>query len=212
MRFWKKKATPGDPLVGVAVAAYVNEDPRQLPALECLVASYRAQTYQNWRCLITHDGAYQIGRGIPETMERLSKDPRVIVVQTKKKLGHFGHPHRQAAVERLLKDGCQWIGHSNGDNYYGPVFFEAMLGVGLAQKAPFVYCDCVHSHTNWTYFNTEPRYKRLDLGGFLVTADLAKRVVFDKATFNADGDYIDRLVAAAKKRVSKVNACLFVHN
>src|SRR5437867_280379 len=102
MRFWKPLKIPGTPKVGVGVAVYLNKDPRQLPALYCLVQSLLAQTYANFRVRLVHDGP--LAAHLEGQRARLKGlDPRVEWLETAEHKGQFGHPHRQAGVAALAK-------------------------------------------------------------------------------------------------------------
>lgn len=208
MRFWKAKKINGSPVVGVGVAVFLS-DQRQAAALECLVQSFRAQTWPQWQLLLCHDGP--LPGGYDGLVERLTIDRRVSWHATLKREQQFGHPHRQWQLDTLGKT-CQWLGLTNGDNYYAPVYLEWLLSVGTTAKGcNFVYCDLVHSHKMWKAMTTEPKRGKLDLGGWLAAATLCRQIRFDKFTFAGDGDYINRLRSSAKV-VQKVNANLFVHN
>lgn len=210
MRYWKPKKI-GAIKVGVAVAAHVADD-RQAASLCCLVASFQAQTHPHWQLRVVHDGPYSHDPATLRFFDQWDREPRVVVAETKERKQQFGHPHRQAAIEQLLKDGCEWIGLTNQDNYYVPVYLEWMLYVAGQRKVPFVYCDCVHSHQSWKPMATRPKRGHIDLGGFLAHRSVVEKVKFDKVTFAADGDYVERLVAAGRSRSEKVPATLFVHN
>jgi len=209
MRFWKPKTVEGAPRVGIGVASFLNGDTRRQAALRSLVASFQAQTWDNWKMLIYHDGP--LDRNIRLEWDQQVKDNRVDLIETAERKQKFGHPHRQKAVDTLCAT-CQWVMLTNDDNWYAPVFLEWLLAAGTKKGAKFVYCDMVHSHKLWKYLPTQPRYRHLDLGGFLVHSSLAKKHPFDKTAFNADGDWINRLAVAAGSRIEKVPHVLFVHN
>lgn len=212
MRYWKPMPPKGNPKVGIAVAAYLpRPEAREAAALECLVASLRAQTYPNWAAEVTHDGPYPHDHAALTFFDQWDAEPRVTVVEAAERKQQFGHPHRPAALQRLLDAGCDWVGLTNQDNYYAPVYLEWMLSEAQARNAELAYCDCVHSHKKWKPLACEVARGRIDLGGFLVRADLAAKIKFDKTTFAADWDWVSRLRKAAKK-VAKVPGTLFVHN
>lgn len=221
MRYWKPKPIVGTPTVGIGVAAYIPDDgntDRLRAALRCLVASFQAQTYTRWKMLIVHDGPYPHDHASLKYFDQWDDEPRVIVTETKERKQQFGHPHRQHMIDTLADGGCEWIGLTNQDNYYVPTYLEWMLSVGTAGKHPcdFVYCDMVHSHKLWKPLITQPKRGKLDLGGWLARASLARQTKFDNHSFAGDGDYINRLVEHARKKsnaaVQKVAATLFVHN
>ncbi len=215
MRFWKPKLLPRCPTVGIAVAAYLGEDDgfshRLHHALRGLVASFQAQTHQKWKMEVVHDGPAQWGEA-QGVFRGLAADKRVVVTETPERKRDFGHPHRQAAIDKLLADGCEWIGLSNQDNWYAPTYLEWMLHEAMTKKAQLVYCDFVSSHKLWKAVPADLTRGRIDLGGFLAHRDVVEKVKFDKFTFAGDWDYISRLRGAARGVVAKVNATLFVHN
>lgn len=213
MRFWKPKPVVGTPQIGMGVATFLEgkDRERRLCSLLCLLWAFKAQTWQNWRIVVVHDGPLSEGTKLAIQ----ATDPR-IEVQTPPHVGQFGHPHRQATVEALATN-CEWFGLTNDDNYYVPSYFEWMLSQGTNSKGcEFVYCDMVHSHRMWKAMTTVPRRGKLDLGGWIARTSLASGVKFDNHTFAGDGDYINRLSDRAKRKnphgVQKVAACLFVHN
>lgn len=214
MRFWKTKLLPRCPQVGIAVAAYLGDDnaySMRLHAALCgLVASFQGQTHQKWKLDVVHDGPAQWGeaQGVLRGMEQ---DKRIIVTETETRKKDFGHPHRQAAIERLLASDCDWIGLTNQDNWYAPTYLEWLLHEAMTKKAELVYCDFVSSHKMWKPVTTVLRRGGIDLGCFLAHRSVVEKVKFDKFTFAGDWDYISRL-ASASKRTAKVNATLFVHN
>lgn len=211
MRYWKARKLTGNPKVGIAVAAYATDD-RHQAALKALVASFEAQTYGNWQLEVTHDGPYPHDHGTLKFFDQWDGEPRVSVVETPSWQGKFGHPHRQAAIERLLAAGCEWIGLTNQDNYYAPVYLEWMLHTGQSTGSDLVYCDFVHSHATWKPRVAQLRRGYIDLGCFLAHRRLVEQIRFDKFEFAGDWDYISRLNHAAKDRSAKVPAVLFTHN
>lgn len=212
MRFWKPQPIKGKPTVGIAVAAYLGgEDAnRNGPSLAVLVNSFKAQTYQTWKMLVVHDGPH-VDDSSYWASGATTLTNRVNFITTPERKQQFGHPHRQKAIEELVESGCDWIGLTNQDNYYAPVYLEWMLSTAQEKDAAFVYCDCVHSHKMWKPLPGEVRRGHIDLGGFLVRRDVAEKIKFDKFTFAGDWDYISRVRTAAKK-IAKVSASLFVHN
>lgn len=216
MRYWKTRDIQENQRVGIGVATYVeSEHSHRAALLRTLVACFRAQTWQNWKMVIMHDGPFLHNHGMLKFFtEEISSDPRVTVVETKERKKQFGHPWRQSALDALCGT-CQWVMLTNDDNYYAPVFLEWMLFTGVSTPKPgcdMVHCDMIHSHKHWRHMSTVPKYRQMDLGGFMVRSSVAKAVPFDRNEFNADGDWINRLAAKCKGRIQKVPAVLFVHN
>jgi len=70
----------------------------------------------------------------------------------------------------------------------------------------------LHSHRGWSVLITKPKAGAIDLGACLVHKSLTEKVKFDDFSFRGDGIWIEKLAMAAKGRVAKVSAPLFVHN
>lgn len=212
MRFWKPRPTPGDPLVGIAVAAYVPDaDDRRAAALRCLVASFQAQTYRNWRLEITHDGPYPHDPATLRFFDQWDGEPRVSVVETPEHAGRYGHPHRQAAVDRLLAAGCQWTCMTNQDNYYAPVFLEALLSAALTKPATLAYCDCVHSHKLWAPLPAKLQRGHIDMGSFIAHRSIVEKAELEGTDFAADWQYLARLTRLGGG-TAYVPGYFFTHN
>lgn len=206
MRYWKKRATPGNPRVGLAVASYLNEDPRRLDSLACLASSLRAQTYPHWSAVVVHDGP--MNDAARAACEKI-RCPRVSVVETPTRSAKFGHPHRRQHA--LGIKGAVHLGFANDDGYYAPVYLEALVHELSAKKAEFAYCDMVHSHRIWLPMSTAPTRGKIDIGCFLVRRTLVESTPWTDLSFHGDGVYVEALVKKAKN-VAKVKATLYVHN
>jgi hypothetical protein len=103
---------------------------------------------------------------------------------------------------------------SNDDNYYVPRFVEFMLNA-VDQRAGIIYCDTVHSHCDYDYHHSELKENHIDMGAFMVRADVAKSVGFNHDHFSADGTYAEECMRRCNiksLRAVKVKKPLFVHN
>lgn len=209
MRFWKSRKISQPPLVTMQVAVYLNQDPRQVMALRCLVASLQAQTYSRWEALLVHDGPVRHTAETRALLEDLAKEPRLQWYETPERKGHFGHEWRLWIVHKKAKGDV--VGFTNQDGYYAPVYLEWMVSELLLRKAELVYCDMVHSHRLWSHLSTKPKRGHIDLGAFLTRMTLAKATPWTDTSFKGDGHYIGALARAAK-RVVKVPGILYVHN
>jgi hypothetical protein len=205
MRYWKPRYVPGGPKVGIAVASYLNEQPRRHASLMCLLYALQAQTWHNWQCIVMHDGHCKV------TVPKI--DPRITFVQAEERKGNHGHPHRQATLNRLLDADCTWLLMTNDDNYYAPVFLEWML---MMACNPFVtdlvYCNMIHSHKLWQHLHAHLRRGSIDLGSFMIHKDLARQIQFDDYSFAGDWAYLEKAMQKTEKQIRKIPATLFVHN
>jgi glycosyltransferase involved in cell wall biosynthesis len=197
--FWKPLPIVGTPKVSLAIATYRQPDP-----LACLLYSLKAQSYDHWEAIVVHDGPGPEARAVVDHIA----DARIRLIETPERKGQYGHPWRQLGIEACTGD---YIGLSNGDNYYAPVYFEWLLHVLTTRHGDFAYCDLVHSHERWAYFPTTPRKSGLDLGAWIAKAALVRATPWRDMSFAGDGTFIEDLVARARA-VIHVPACLFVHN
>lgn len=114
----QRLAVPGDPKVSLAIATYQQGD-----ELACLLYSLKAQTYANWEAVVIHDGPGPEARAV---VGRVG-DPRIRLLEAPERRGGYGHPWRPLGIAASTGD---YIGLSNGDNYYAPVY---LLGVDAAR-------------------------------------------------------------------------------
>lgn len=171
----------------------------------CLLYSLKAQTYPNWEAIIVHDGE------APKSAWDLlySCDPaRIHMAETPERKGQFGHPWREWGIKRA---SGQYIGLSNDDNYYAPVYFSEMLFALQAGKAQLALCDMVHSHRQWGTIKGELKRGSVDVGSWIAEAELVKSTPWPDMGFAGDWTFIHALKHKAAKTV-KVGGCFFVHN
>jgi hypothetical protein len=194
------------------MVAYARYEP-----LEVAIRSFRLQTSPDWTLHIVYDG--KAPQGIIDIVSLYLKDgsredKRIHFYESPERYQKYGHPNRRTMLQSIECNPRDFILMSNDDNYYVPRFVEFMNGA-IDQKTGIVYCDTVHSHAEYNYHNSELRENCIDMGAFMVRADIAKSVGFNHDHFSADGTYAEECNAAIKKRglrAVKVKKALFVHN
>jgi len=192
---------PGNPLVSMVIAAYKR--PRELlSTIHCLLC----QTHQNFEILVVHDGPG--GGRIAAAIERLG-DPRVRYIELPNNCNDWGNSSKMYGSQLASGD---FIGHSNDDNYYAPVYFEWMLSDLIYKEAEFAYCNMVHSHSQWSVLDCRIQPGYIDGGGWICSASIVKSTPWEstKDTYS-DGIYAVTLASKANKAV-KVPGLIFVHN
>ena len=189
------------PLVTMVVAAYNRPKP-----ILSLLYSLLVQTWQEFEIIVVHDG---VGEVIQEVVTSLD-DSRIRFYETDRRYNDFGNSSKE--LGSLLAAG-EYIGHTNDDNYYAPVYFEAMLCAMLQADADFAYCNMVHSHQGYAAFDTHPVPGRIDGGGWICKANVVRATLWPelKSDVYADGRFAESL-AVRSNRVVKVPGFLFVHN
>jgi hypothetical protein len=103
---------------------------------------------------------------------------------------------------------------SGDDNYYTPNFVNEFISK-INNNINFIYCDMIHNHINYKYFNSEPMINKIDIGNFAVRTEYAKLIKFNKGSYGADGEFVEEYVdkfCKEKNNIEKINAALYVHN
>ncbi len=201
-----KLPIPNDPSVHLSVAAYWGGSPRRVPSLACLLHSLEAQTYPHWSATVVHDGP--VPRSLEPAWDELKHlDPRrVRLVETPERQGAWGHHRRR---EFALNPAADFVGFSNDDNYYCPVYFEELLHA-LSGGAGLAYCDMVHSHRGWAVIRARPERGFMDVGNWLCRQGLVRDTPWTDFSFAADWRYFKKVSDKAKP--VHVPGAFFVHN
>lgn len=222
IRMWKPRPIrPVDgggrmPKVSLVVASYLNEDHRRLQSLLCLLYAVRAQTYPHWEVLVVHDGPVTSASALKEldridrhvTGGGIRKNPQFHLLEMDERKGQFGHPYRKAGIDAATGD---YVGLSNDDNYYAPVYLEWMVSELQAKQAQLALCSMVHSHRQWQGIDGRPARGSVDAGSWLADAALAKATPWTDMGFAGDWTYFNALHKKAARTV-KIGSYLFVHN
>jgi glycosyltransferase involved in cell wall biosynthesis len=195
---------PGNPKVSMIVSAYGR--PQQILVT---LSSFIAQTYANWECLVVHDGPTQGDTSLYEVVQRFG-DSRIYYFETAERKNDWGNSSKEWGSQLAIGD---FIGHSNDDNYYAPVYFEWLIHSMLSGDAQFAYCNMIHSHHAWQPLSCDLRPGQIDGGGWIARADIVRDTPWpdDRKDGMADGIYVQRLVERCQRTI-KIPGFLFVHN
>ena len=180
--------------------------------LKCFINSIKAQTSDNWKLTIIHDGPNDKLKKelidenylIPNKVEFISYYKRTEV---------WGHLLRKWALENVIKN--EYVLLTNGDNYYTPNMVEEVS----KRNEDFIYFDLIHSHvtesnhnrSSYGYINSELKYGRIDIGNVVVKSSLAKKAGFNSTVPDADWFYFEDILKLTPT-VYKIDKVLFVHN
>lgn len=201
--------TPELTIVCVAYRRY-----QQIPVL---IHSLLAQTVQNFKLLILHDGYDQEMDALLSQYK--SRYPELIdYAFTQERHNDYGHSLREIGIQLAQ---TPLILLTNDDNYYCPIFVEKMLLALQEHQADLVLCDMIHSHNNpgghiqppYSLLKTAPQPGSVDIGCFIVKTAMAKEVGFRDKGHDGDATFFgDLLRTNPAIRIAKVNQVLFVHN
>jgi len=183
---------------------------RAIP-LRILIDSFLVQTDPRWELNIIHDG--EAPQDVKEVIA-LYDDPRIIYTETEKVNGFWGHPNRSAMLQAIETNPKDFILMTNDDNYYVPIFVQTFLG----QETPrigLIFCNTVHSYMGYNVLQTRVAENYIDMGSFVVRADVAKKVGFNHKHLSADGRYAIECAdycRAKKLMIVQINRPFFIHN
>ena len=184
--------------------------------LEILIHSFLVQTNPNWTLHVIHDGPapadlWDIFRLF---IDGFKKDNRIHFYESEERNEKSGHPNRRMMLQKIDVDPKDFILMTNDDNYYTPRFIEYFLA-----KARFntglIYCNTLHSLTDYVIHNSTLGQGGIDMGAFIVRADIAKMTGFNHDDDQADGFYCGECAETCKKhdlQTVKIEKALFVHN
>lgn len=179
--------------------------------LRILIDCFLIQTNPQWELNIIHDGP--AGDRICEIIADY-KDSRIKFFNSQKRLGNYGHPNRRQVLEKLACDPNDFILMTNDDNYYVPVFVEYMLN-HATRLVGIVSCNTIHSHFQYRIHESRLVESGIDMGAFIVRAQIAKIVGFRYEDFSADGKYAEECANTArayKLEIVHIPKAIFVHN
>jgi glycosyltransferase involved in cell wall biosynthesis len=190
---------------------------RRPQSIQVLLHCFLAQTSQNFRLLVIHDGPdAEMSVLLSEYTSRYPD--RIEYIFTETRYDDYGHSLRQLGLEQV---STPFVLFTNDDNYYVPVFVQTVLAVAHDKNADIVLYDVVHSHENagdtiappYSVLITEPRMNRFDVGAGVFRTELARAVGWRSRGFAADGVFIEDVLAFKPDvKIEKIDQVLFVHN
>lgn len=179
--------------------------------MRILIDCFLVQTSLNWELNIVHD--HKASEEVWKTVS-LYDDPRIVFKESPERYGTYGHPNRKAYLEQIKPSKDEFILLTNDDNYYVPTMVSEVL-TKCDPSVGMIYFDTVHSHFNYNVLKTKVQVDHIDVGAFVVRADVAKKVGFTNFAFNGDGYYACACADQCKRqglRTVYIPKPLFVHN
>lgn len=198
-------------MIQVIAVAYDRVEP-----LEILIRCFLIQTNPDWVLHIIYDGPAP--EKILDIIEPFThghrKDNRIHFYQSEERYQAYGHPNRRSMLQSVQCDPHDFILLSNDDNYYVPVFIEKMIEA-IKSNTGIVYCNTVHSHMQYDINVSELKENFIDIGAFIVRADVAKHTGFNHDHFSADGRYAEECYGTCVSKglkAIKIHKPYFIHN
>jgi len=206
MRYWKRNSINNNPQIGMVVVTY-----DQTSCLQSLLSSLKAQTWQNFKILVSHDGpaSHEVKTAFNAVA---GKDGRFIFQETAERKNQFGHERRYKGFVDLIAAGSEYLCTTNGDCWYTPNYFESMLYQMQTDVSEFVYCNMIHSHKLWQPLTTTIKRGKIDVGCWMASRRLIEKVDWTDFGFTGDWSFIHKLHKVSENKQSKVEGYLYVHN
>jgi len=178
--------------------------------LESLINCFLIQTNSNWVLHIIHDGLPS-----QEILDVISRktDQRVSFISTENINGKWGHPNRKMMLQSIKTNPDDFILITNDDNYYVPRFVGQFLE-SAKSNIGMIYCDCIHSYTDYSIHNSQIKEGWIDIGSFAVRADIAKQTGFNHEHISADGIYAEECLKNCQRvglRTIHIQKYIFIH-
>ena len=193
--------------VKILISSYLNKPyENRVNTLKCLIYSLLSQTHTNFKILVHHDGPLE-NKNIKLEIENI--DSRISFIETPERKNQWGFDVRyKLAIE---EDDCKYILFTNDDNYYMPVFLEVFVAALENTDTELCYCNLIHNERNYTILDASPEIGNVDLGCFIASKSLIKKIPWQYSIKEADGIYFKKLYKNSKNP-AKVTNVLFVHN
>jgi hypothetical protein len=180
--------------------------------LRILCDCFVIQSNPNWILQIVYDG--ESPDTVLSIINEYEHEPRIQFIETETRNEFWGHPNRRTYLNRVNPSKDTYVLLTNDDNYYIPLFVEYMLDE-CRDNVGMVMCDTVHSHFHYNLHQSHPHEGGIDMGAFIVRADVATTVGFIHDTRGADGLYAEECANychSADLEIAHVNKPLFIHN
>lgn len=179
-----------------------------------IISSLLLQTHENWELILIHDGPNKTG-----LKQLIPGDTRINYIETKERLGNWGHGLRQWALNEIREGRLSqpdFIVVSNADNYLAPVFMKYMLtGFNKAHTSVATFCShMVHSYKDWQVIPCKLEQGFIDCSGVMVRKEIACEVGWrDTKNHSADWTFFSDIASRySASNFIKVNGCLLIHN
>lgn len=178
-----------------------------------IIGSILSQTNTNWKIHVVADAPYI---GYETIKELFSNIDKIKFTELSGPHNDWGHTPRVYGLENATEE---WIAMTGDDNYYTPNFVETFLS-RINPDINFMYCDMLHNHNTehtpaYHYFDAKPEVNYIDIGNFITRTEMAKLISFNKGSYAADGEFVEKYIERFCKEphnIKKIKQALYIHN
>lgn len=172
-----------------------------------MLASLMAQNNYNWKAHVIIDNNVKMPA---EDIVKTFNDEKIYYSYMDKRYNDYGHTPRNKGKNEST---ANYVVMTGDDNYYVPTFVADILEVAENKESPgMIYCDMIHSHHGYLFFECGPNLGCIDIGAFAMRTDIAKQINLGK-TYAADGHFIEEYKARfPNEKTEKIKRVLYVHN
>jgi hypothetical protein len=196
-------------MLTVVVPAYQRYD-----CVHIIVNCFLIQTSPNWHMHIVADGHDPRMR---ETVQRYLDRPSIEYHEIDRPGGRlrFGHEGRNLGLRLATTPYVLMTSH---DNYYVPTFVEEFEQVATRTCADMILFDMLHSYVRYDaqqFLRQSLRHQAIDIGGFAVRTELAKRVggITHLGSPSGDWEFVRALLLDKPDlHCEWIPRCLYIHN
>jgi hypothetical protein len=177
-----------------------------------IISSMITQTHQDWELYLIHDG-----KGDKKILDyvKLIDDPRIWYIETKERVGKYGHDIRQKYLKEINDLDGDYVLITNADNYHTPNCLETLIKGFDSLSVNATYCETmIHSYIGWKTIECRLERGYLDCACVMVRKSVACLVGWnDTETHSADWTYFEQLANhVGWHSFKKVEGCLLIHN
>lgn len=179
--------------------------------LRHLIACLRLQTNANWELIVLDQTPRAACLDPVKEVEAIGETR--VMWEAVPRIGDVGQSMKMAYTRYARGE---FVCVPNDDAYYVPSFIDQMLWTARAQDLTLVYCDwlfnAADNTTPYRYMEAEPRFGRIDVGGFMVKREA---LIEDGWTYRAeggDGYLVERIAAKHRHGAVPAHHILYVKN
>jgi len=179
--------------------------------LRHLIACLRVQSNQNWE-LIVLDQTPRCACLAPVTEVEALGENRVFYEHVPR-VGDVGQSMKMAYTQYARGE---FVCVPNDDAYYVPPFIDQMLWSARTFNWDLVYCgwlwNCADNTSPYRPMSGEPRFGRIDVGGFIVKREALIEDGWPDRGEGGDGHLVERICSRRPHGVVPAGHILYVKN